>query len=31
MTNNKILIIGGGIAGLGVGVYLRKSGWETGN
>ncbi len=29
MKNKKVLIIGGGIAGLCAGVYLRKNGFET--
>ena len=29
MPQKKVLIIGGGIAGLCAGVYLRKSGFET--
>jgi phytoene dehydrogenase-like protein len=29
MKNKKVLIIGGGIAGLCTGIYLRKSGFET--
>ncbi len=29
MKNNKVLIIGGGIAGLCTGVYLQKNGFET--
>jgi phytoene dehydrogenase-like protein len=29
MTNKRVLIIGGGIAGLCTGIYLRKSGFET--
>ena len=29
MKNKKVLIIGGGIAGLCTGVYLRKNGFET--
>ncbi|MGB9005248.1 MAG: FAD/NAD(P)-binding protein, partial [Candidatus Aminicenantales bacterium] len=29
MKNQKALIIGGGIAGLCAGVYLRKNGFET--
>jgi phytoene dehydrogenase-like protein len=29
MTNKRVLIIGGGIAGLCTGIYLQKSGFET--
>jgi len=29
MGNQKVLIIGGGIAGLCVGIYLRRNGFET--
>jgi phytoene dehydrogenase-like protein len=29
MGNQKVLIIGGGIAGLCVGVYLQKNGFDT--
>ena len=29
MANNKVVVIGGGIAGLASGIYAQANGWDT--